>query len=122
MKRNAMIVVFLFLTSILTAQAGLDLPQGKWWTKAEVRENIKLSDDQVRRLDSIFLNHMERLIDLKAEMEKAELNLKELLDAPVLEEKEALTLLDRLIKARGQLERTRAEMLKIGRASCRERV
>src|SRR6266568_7163820 len=46
---------------------------GRWWNNPEIAEKLKLTDDQRKAMDAILLQHREKLIDLRAGLEKAEL-------------------------------------------------
>ena len=88
-----------------------NLPRGKWWQNEKVVADLGLTPEQRAKLDDIMFTHRDRMIDLKAALEKAELRLKETMDKPVLNEKEVLEQLDKSITARGLLQKDRITML-----------
>ncbi|HUM05931.1 MAG TPA: periplasmic heavy metal sensor [Terriglobales bacterium] len=78
---------------------------GKWWRDAEITKKLQLSDSQMQQLDQIFYDHKVKLIDYGAEMEKQDLKLQALLDADAPNEGEIGAQVDRVLAARGKLER-----------------
>src|SRR5688572_28064954 len=76
MKKTLLILwLVAAITAISFAQDGA-LPQGKWWRQARVVEELGLTEDQQSRLDSVFRNSATELIDLKADVEKRSLALR----------------------------------------------
>jgi len=47
--------------------------EGRWWNNPKIVERLKLTDDQRKAFDQILLDHREKLIDLRANVEKTEL-------------------------------------------------
>jgi hypothetical protein len=58
--------------------------QGHWWNNPKAIEHLKLTDEQRKTFDGILLAHREKLIDLHANVEKAELEMEPLMrdDSP----------------------------------------
>lgn len=86
------------------------LMESKWWEKPQVIEKLQLTPEQQKTINTIFVEHMNRIIDLKAEVEKRELALNELLDTENPQEKDLLKAVNGLIQARMSLEKERATM------------
>lgn len=82
-----------------------DGEMGKWWRDTEISKKLQLSDSQVQQLDQIFYDHKVKLIDYGADMEKQDLKLQSLLDADAPNEGEIGAQVDRVLAARGKLER-----------------
>lgn len=78
---------------------------GKWWQNSETAKKLQLSEGQIQQLDQTFLDHRMKLIDYGAAMEKQDLQLQSLLDADVPDEAQINTQVDRVLSARGKLER-----------------
>jgi Spy/CpxP family protein refolding chaperone len=78
---------------------------GKWWKDSKVAQKLQLNDNQISQLDQIFYEHRLKLVDDGAAMEKEDLKLQNLLDADVPNEGEINTQVDRVLSARGKLER-----------------
>jgi Spy/CpxP family protein refolding chaperone len=104
--------VFAILTLALGALAAdfMDLPPGRWWKNSDVIRELNLTPDQQKKLDDIMFIQMDKMIDLRAALDKEELKLKMLLDAPQIVEKQVLDQVDRVLAARDRMHRLRAEM------------
>jgi len=85
--------------------------EGKFWAFPRMRERLGLSEEQVDQLDAIFLRSRRALIDLKAEVEKRQLDLEAILDDDDASEAAAETVIDRLEEARAALGKARLRMM-----------
>lgn len=103
-------LILLFLSFKLFAFQEFNLPEGKWWRNEDVIRELQLTEDQQKKLEKIFYNHLEKVTDLRAKVEKEELKLKELLDQKTIDEKEAFSQVERLLDARKEMEKIRAEL------------
>jgi len=90
----------LFTVSSAFAQA---LPPGKWWRRPEIVQSLNLTDEQQDRLELIFRASATELIDLKAEVDKANIALRGELDRPQLDRVAIHRVAVRLNDARGKL-------------------
>src|ERR1035438_1940529 len=52
---------------------------GRWWNNPKVAEQLKLTDEQKKAFDDILMQHRTTLIDLRGNVEKAELALEPLI-------------------------------------------
>jgi Spy/CpxP family protein refolding chaperone len=89
-------------------------PQGKserFWNRPEVVEKLKLTDDQRKAMDKILLDHRTTLIDLRANVEKAELVMEPLMGEEQPNEAKILAQIDKLAQARAELEKANARFL-----------
>jgi len=82
MRRIAFGFAFLLAATSAFAQ---QLPPGKWWRRPEIVQSLNLSNDQQDKLDEIFRAAASELIDLRAEVEKANIALRGELDRPQLD-------------------------------------
>ena len=85
--------------------------QGRWWNNPRVVERLKLTDDQRKAFDQILLEHRESLIDLHANLEKAELKLEPLVRDDQPNEGAILAQIDKVAQARAELEKANARYL-----------
>jgi len=90
---------------------GLRSPQGRWWNDPAMVEKLKLSDDQRKAMDAILLNHREQLVDMRAAVEKAELEMEPLMQDDVPNEARVLAQIDKIAQARAELEKANARFL-----------
>lgn len=85
--------------------------QGRWWNNPNVIEKLKLTDEQRKQMDAILLNHREKLIDMRAAVEKAELELEPLVGADQPNESQILAQIDKVAQTRAELEKANARFL-----------
>jgi Spy/CpxP family protein refolding chaperone len=85
--------------------------QGRWWNNPDLVEKLKLTDDQRTAMDEILLKHREKLIDMRASVEKAELEMEPLIRADQPNESQILAQIDKLAQARAELEKANARFL-----------
>lgn len=84
---------------------------GRWWNNPKVVERLKLTDEQRKAFDGILLEHREKLIDLKASVEKAELEMEPLVSADQPNEARILAQIDKVAQSRAELEKANARFL-----------
>jgi Spy/CpxP family protein refolding chaperone len=78
---------------------------GAWWKNSKVAEKLNLTDTQIKDLESAFYQHRLKLVDLGAEMQKADMKLQQMLDADTVDETAVNTQVDQVLAARGKMER-----------------
>jgi Spy/CpxP family protein refolding chaperone len=76
-----------------------------WWNNPRMVDRLKLTDDQRKAMDDIMLEHREKLIDLHANLEKAELTMLPLMSADTPNDAAIKEQIDKVVQARGDLER-----------------
>jgi Spy/CpxP family protein refolding chaperone len=87
------------------------VPPGRWWTDPAIVQNLALTADQQKQIESVFQSSRVRLIDLNASLQKEEVVLEPLLDADHPDEAKVLPQIDRVAQARAELEKANARML-----------
>ena len=85
--------------------------EGKWWNNPRLVERLKLTDDQRKQFDQILMQHRETLIDLHANLAKAELALEPLVRDDQPNESAILAQIDKVAQARAELEKANARYL-----------
>lgn len=85
--------------------------EGRWWNNATVVDRLKLSDEQRKTMDQILLDHRKDLIDKRAAVEKAELDLEPLVSADQPNETQIISQIDEVAQARAELEKANARFL-----------
>ena len=101
----------LFFAQFAFAQAALkEMPPGKWWTNKRVIAELRLGRDQQARIDSIWTQNRRALIDRKAELDRCQIDLEEILSKDSIDETAALRAFDQLLEARNTLERSTFQM------------
>ncbi len=84
---------------------------GRWWNNPRAVERLKLTDEQRKAFDNILLEHREKLIDLRANLQKAELALEPLMSGDQPNEAKILAQIDKVAQARAELEKANAAFL-----------
>jgi Spy/CpxP family protein refolding chaperone len=82
-----------------------------WWNNPGIIERLKLTDEQRKGMDAILLQHREKLIDLRANLEKAELAMQPLMGADTPNDAAITAQIDKVVQARADLERANARFL-----------
>ena len=85
--------------------------RGRFWNNPKVVDALKLTDDQRKGMDDILQQHLETLVDLRANAEKAELALRPLINADQLDESRILAQIDQVAQARAELFKANARFL-----------
>lgn len=84
---------------------------GRWWNNPKIVEKLKLTDDQRKAMDQIFQEHREKLVDLRANVEKAEIAMEPLVRADQPNESAVLAQIDKVAQSRAELEKANARFL-----------
>ena len=82
-----------------------------WWNDQKMIDKLKLTDDQRKGMDATLLQHRTTLIDLRASLQKAELNLEPLMSEEQPNESQILAQIDTVAQARAELEKANARFL-----------
>jgi protein CpxP len=91
-------------------------PGGRFWNDPAMVEKLGLSDNQRKGMDDILLQHQGQLIDMHANVEKAELAMQPLMSADQPNEEQILAQIDKIAQARVELEKANARFLLAVRA------
>jgi Spy/CpxP family protein refolding chaperone len=83
----------------------------KWWKDPEVAQQLNLTPEQVKKMDTIFEQSKLQLIDLRANVEKQEVLLEPLISANPVDTAKASAQIDKVANARADLEKSSAKML-----------
>ena len=94
---------------ILPAIAAGDAFSGRWWTRPRIVERLGLTDSQIRNIEKIHFEHQERMIDLRAELGRANLELGRLLEVEELDDEALDKAIDRVVRVRCALFREDVE-------------
>jgi Spy/CpxP family protein refolding chaperone len=80
-------------------------PMGAWWNDSEVQKKLALTDDQVKKLQESVKERRGKLVDLKGELQKREMELQDLMEADPPDVAKIQALTDQIIAARGRLQK-----------------
>jgi Spy/CpxP family protein refolding chaperone len=106
-----LIVAGVMLAPGVVAAQPLGIPHGRWWERPKVAQDLALSQDQVANLNSLTLNHARTMVDLKALVEKTEIDLRASAELEPFDAKAVRQNFAALQQARMKLESQRFEML-----------
>ncbi len=97
---------------VLAATTGFaQLPKGTYaWWSSPVAQDLKLSDEQRKQIRQTIKQYRPRLLELRAEVERAETDLDREFNQPAVDSRRASETIDRFASARGDLTRTLSQM------------
>jgi Spy/CpxP family protein refolding chaperone len=90
---------------------GMGMPMMKWWKNPHMAKELGLSDQQIQQMDNAFNQNRNQLIDLHAELEKAEGAMEPLIGSDTPNEGQVLAQIDRVAQARANLEKAHARVM-----------
>jgi Spy/CpxP family protein refolding chaperone len=101
------------LAALLAAPAvrAAGMPDGKWWKNPRVSAELGLSPDQSTEIEKIFIRTRPKLIDLKADLEKKQLDLQVAMDDKTADRSAVEKKIEAVENARAALQKTRALMI-----------
>ena len=86
-------------------------PLGVWWRDPKLVQQIGLSSDQQKSIESIWRDNRPTLANLISVLDKEQAGIASLLKADKPDENKITTQIDRVVQARAELERANARML-----------
>lgn len=84
---------------------------GRWWNNPRMIDRLKLTDDQRKAMDQILYQHREKLIDLQANLQRAELAMEPLMGADQPDRAAIEAQIDKIVAARADLEKANSLFL-----------
>lgn len=113
-----MLKVALQLAGMLLLLAGAsppslaqDAPPGQWWRNRQVAAELKLSADEIQRLDRLYVESRRRRIALKSAVERESFELQNLLESQPVDETRVKAQYRRLEAERSRLNDERFRFL-----------
>ena len=110
MKQTLIIIMVIVVAGPLAAN-DFDLPPGKWWENPRLVNHIGLADDQQDQIRGIVYQHARNMIDLKADVDTAGLDLADSVDQEEFDPAPVRAAYAVFQTARQKLENERFEML-----------
>ena len=89
----------------------MGLPPGMWWKNPDIVAKLSLTADQQTKMDEILRQNRLQLVDMKASLEKEQINLEPLLNANPVDTNKAMAEISRIADERAGLEKANAKML-----------
>ncbi len=97
-------------SSVAVAQMS-EVPPGKWWKRPALVQTLGLSAEQQDRLDQIFQKNRRDFVDLKADVEKKQLDVEELMTKKDSDPKKVVAAVDALGQSRSKLRKAISMMV-----------
>ena len=110
MKQTLIIIAVLAVAGPLAAN-DFDLPPGKWWENPRLVNHIGLADEQQDQIRGIVYQHARKMINLKADVDRAGLDLADSVDQQDFDPAPVRAAYAVFQTARHKLENQRFEML-----------
>jgi Spy/CpxP family protein refolding chaperone len=114
-KRNLIMKKILWTWIFVCGWAGVlysqNLPPGKWWRLEPVIRELGLQNSQIEEIETLFRQNAKTMIDLKAAVEKEQVDLGALMDSDSPDKEKILAQLDRVESARARMARTMTSIL-----------
>lgn len=83
-----------------------EAPPGKWWKRPRVVQMLRLSPEQQEKLEEIFARNRRSFVDLKADVEKNQIDLEELVTKKDADPKRVSAAVDALEASRMKLRKS----------------
>jgi Spy/CpxP family protein refolding chaperone len=87
-----------------------ETPPGKWWKRPRVVQVLKITPEQQDKLEEIFARNRRSFVDLKAEVEKSQIDVEELVAKKDSDPKKVSAAIDALEQSRSKLRKAMAMM------------
>jgi Spy/CpxP family protein refolding chaperone len=87
------------------------VPPGRWWERPRIADELALTAEQKARLETLTVENARGMIDLKAAVEKAELDLRTVAEAEPFDAAKVRAAFREVQQARTRLENERFESL-----------
>lgn len=84
---------------------------GKWWKNPSVTAELALTPEQSTEIEKVFVHSRSKLIDLKADLEKKQLDLQVAMEDKTADRSAVEKKIESVENARAALQKTRALML-----------
>jgi Spy/CpxP family protein refolding chaperone len=108
MKKSAkyigILIVCMGACQLVLAQLPPNVPI-KWWYNARMIKELELTQQQVQKIDGIWIENRKVLIGLRAEHDKVQVDLEDLIARPAVDEAALRSKVDQLYKAKADVEK-----------------
>ncbi len=112
MLKKVFIGILLFsITALPGIVMSQDGPMGKWWLNPQMSDQLKLTDEEINKLDEQYVESHRKLIDLKSNVKKERFELNNLMESEPLDEGAVKAQFKKLETARAALSNERIDFL-----------
>lgn len=81
----------------------IDLPRGKWWRTPEVANELNISPDERAKLDDLYYEKRNQMIDLKGNVKKERLELERIIENKSFDESASMNQFQKVLNAYNKL-------------------
>jgi Spy/CpxP family protein refolding chaperone len=110
MKILRMILIVCLLSELspvlLAAQAGNGFRLGKWWKNGRIAALLKLSPEQQAKIEALWTQNRQNLIEEKATLDKRNEDLSGILGQNTIDENKAMAAYEKVLSVRSEIERS----------------
>jgi Spy/CpxP family protein refolding chaperone len=111
-NRKLFLCIFIILFALTSDALGLDgAPRGKWWRDSSISKKLNLTEKESQKIDTLFVESMRSMIDLKSAVEKERFELRNLLENKTGNDAEVKEQFKNLEKARSAIAIERLQFL-----------
>lgn len=110
LRKNLWVGVMFLLIFLPTTLLAQGMMHGKWWHDKTIRQDLELTDAEMRVLDEKYTESRRKMIDLKNDVEKQRFELDLLLGVQDMDKQKIMERYESLEQARRKLARERFEM------------
>jgi Spy/CpxP family protein refolding chaperone len=111
MKLKRALILFSLLVFAFSSAHAYSGEKGiKWWKNPEIVAELKLTTDQVNRIENVFSYYKRRIVSLDSELGEKEKKLKNAIKNPNSTKEEVLRLSDEVEGIKGELRRLEVTM------------
>ncbi|MBZ5608534.1 MAG: periplasmic heavy metal sensor [Acidobacteriia bacterium] len=102
----------LALVLLLSTAAFAQMPRGlyPWWNRPAIRQDLKLTNQQQRQIRMTVTQYRGRLIEIRAEVNRAEIDLQAQFEHDPVDQARANQAIERVIAARSDLTRALSQL------------
>ena len=97
--------------ALASAAPAAEMPEGKWWKNPRVTAELALTEEQTAEIEKVFLRSRPKLIDLRADLEKKEIDLQIAMDDKAADRAAVEKRIEAVENSRAALQKTRALMI-----------
>jgi Spy/CpxP family protein refolding chaperone len=110
-KRSSLALAACAALALAPAVLAVDMPEGKWWKNPRVTAELGVTQEQTEQIEKVFVRSRSRLIDLRADLEKKELDLQTAMEDKAADRAVVEKRIEAVENARAALQKTRALMI-----------
>ena len=109
--RKTLFVAALAAFAVVAGAGAAGMPDGKWWKNPNVAAELGLTPEQSTEIEKVFVHSRSKLIDLRADLEKKQLDLQVAMEDKTADRGSVEKKIESVENARAALQKTRALMI-----------